>query len=528
MGVARVSLLTLLMSPVMLYAQMPPGWITEKALGNEQSSGSTWFGTGFWAADRHGPSSTLVQSLGYGNALTGAGFMLEAGTKTASWDLAGQVLLFRDTDHASRASIQQGHALFHSEGGWLAGLEKEPLTWGYGLNGGYLLGEAARPFPRMRVQSPYRDLDCLGIPLGTWSFQSFLGKLESRRALSEDYQSPSYARRLAQSSGEPQGPMLSGFRFESRFGENTEFYANWLVLFGGNRNGMPMTQGYGVGDYLTAFLGIKDVLAEANKDNGDQSQNGSVHNYVNNARSSSNADVGVRVRLSPLEQLFGAEDVRFYVSRGSKGVNFNYKVAWHKPLYYAGKDVQSIWPPTRLWNQTYHYYSPTPQVPNDCLGLTMAWERFRLGVEYLDTVNTYNQWQVQDDLDGYRSFYNDVYSTGFYYQGDPLGSGLGGEARYVTVRAEWDVTDRLSLQTWLQSGQRPFRDANVWHEDHPGKIAADTSFHGLQQKVHWKVNRMVSLDAGCSWQHQNNVGNIQGDSGNGFRWFTQLSWRWLK
>lgn len=508
-----------------LRAQMPPGWISEQSLGQDMESGQTWFGAGCWAAEQHGAPATQVQSLGYGNALTGAGFMLEAGTKTSSWDLAAQVLLYRDPDQASRASIQQGHALYHSEGGWVAGVEKEPLVWGYGLNGGYLLGEASRPVPKVRVQSPYRDFSLFGVPLGTWSGQCFLGKLESRREVGEDYQSTSWAQKEIHQSGEPQGPLLSGFRAEARFGETTEFYFNWLVEWGGSLNGLPMTQGYSPWDYVTAFTGIKDILAESSWDPRTSYDTGNVQ-YANKARSSTNSDVGVRVKVYPLERLLGASDARFYISRGSKGAGWPYSVTPHKPLYYLAKDLKYVVTPSHGWNSTVYYYVPAPKAPNDCVGLLLSWPKVRLGVEYLDTVNDLT---ADGGIDTYRSFYNGVYKTGFYYQGDPLGSGLGGEARYGTVRLEWDVSERLSLQTWLQHGCRPFRDdAKDWQLDHPGQTSGAVDFTGLQQVVRWKITPSLALHGGYSWQHQTNQGYVQGETGNGFRWFAQLAWHWLK
>jgi len=521
-------LLTLLLVCPLLQAQMPPTWSAEAALGAAFAKDQTWWGAGIWAADKHGPPATLVSSLGMGNALVGSGFSLEAGAKLGAWDFAGRVLLYRNAEGGSQGSLVQAHALYKSTGGWTLGLEKEPLVWGYGLNGGYLLGEAARPFPRFRLETPSSDWSLFNVPLGTWKGQLFLGKMESRRVLSEDIQDPSYRSRTIQQYGEPQGPMLSGFRLEARFGR-IEGYANWINLFGGTLDGVGMTQGYGLKDYLTAFTGTKDAQAESDLDLGDPSQYHKVNDFHNNARSASNADVGVRVRLDFLEHLLSAQDVRFYVSRGSKAVNINYNVAWHRPLYYLGKDLQAMWPPTRAWDRKYWYYAPGPQVPNDTVGVLLAWSDVRLGLEYLDTVNTANQFANRPVQYGHRSFTHGLYRTGFYYYGDPLGSGLGGEARYATLRGEWDGLPRCTLQTWIQAGQRPFRDVLAdWSLDHPGKTPVDMRFEGIQQGLRWQLDPHLKVRAGYSWQHQNGIENQQGVSGNGFRWYLDCAWTWSR
>jgi hypothetical protein len=509
-----------------LAAQMPAGWQSEEVLGTGVPQGQMWWGGGLWTADKHGPAATLVQSLGMGNALTGSGLSLEGGLKPGSWDFGGRVLLYKNGDGNSSVSAYEGHALYRSKGGWVTGLEREPLVWGYGLNGGYLLGEAARPFPRFRVESPFKNLSFFHIPLGSWKGQFFVGKMEFRRIVSEDVQDPSYRVRAVGQYGEPEGPLLSGFRAEAHFGDAVEFYANWINLFGGTLNGTGMMDGYGFKDYLTAFSGTKDAQAEAQLDMQDF-----THFQPNQvkAKSASNADVGVRVRMSFLEKALGAEGVHFYITRGSKAVNINYDVAWHRPLYYLGKDLSGTWPPGRAWGRTYWYYAPAAQVPNDVVGLLLDWHGVRLGLEYLDTVNTKNQFDNRPVQNGHRSFTHYVYRSGFYYYGDPLGSGLGGEARYSTIRLEWDAADRFTLQTWLQGGQRPFRDVvEDWVLDHPGETPVDTQFLGIQQGIRWQVDSHLHVRAGYSWQHQRAVEYQEGVTGNGFRWYVDAGWRWSR
>ena len=524
----------LLASALPALGQMPPGWTMPGRLGEDMRPGAPWAGFGVWSADKRGPAAALVQSLGLGNALTGQGFLLEAGLDSGPWSVAGQFLLFRDPDGGQRITVHQGHLTYQTRGGWRWGLEKEPMVWGYGLNGGYLLGDAASPVPKLRMESPFRDLSLFRMPLGAWKADLFLGRLESHRLVGEESQDPSYRSR-ATALGQPEGPMLSGLRAEARFGANVEFYLNWLSLFGGTVNGVSRTAGYSAGDWLTAFTGSKDALAEANLDQTDASTYGQNFAYKNKARSAANADLGLRVRLPALERLLRADDVRAYLSRGSKAVNFNYGLVTRNPETYLFKDLTNDLAdirhlaPARTYNRVQRYLAPTLQVPNDTLGLLMAWPRHRLGLEYLDTVNQANQFGGRPVEGGHRSFEHGDYLSGFYYAGDPLGTALGGEARYGTARVEWDASPAVTLQTWIHQGQRPWRDApEFWALDHPGKEAVTNRFTGLQQTVSWRGPEGWSLAAAAGFQHQSAVLNERGARGNALRYALQVGRRWSR
>jgi len=513
------------------WAQMPEPWRVEPELGAGLPQGQTWFGAGLWAADKHGPPATFVQSLGLGNARVGTGLFLEAGRTTGSWEIAGKVLLFKDPDGVSHGSLQQAHVRYQTSGGWRWGLEQEPLVWGYGLNGGYVLGEAARPVPKFRVETPFRALSLFRVPLGTWKGEFFLGRMESDRSLGENVQDPSYRSRRLKSN--PQAPFLSGFRAEARFGESVEFYANWINLFGGSVRGVPMTEGYNLGEWVTALVGAKDALAEGS--NLPDDPNGTIQStYKNKARSASTSDVGFRLRSEHLERLFKARDVRFYVTRGSKAVNILFGSVIHQPLYTLSQDVQRDWravrdfDPMSIWKQKYRYWAPSPEVPNDVFGLLLAWDRFRIGLEHLDTSNRRVQVQGVPSPNGHRSFVSSNYPTGFYYYGDPLGTALGGEARVATLRLEWDPAPPWTLQTWVHSGDRPYLDSTQdWTLDHPGREPGDNRFLSVQQIVTYRAKGGLAVRGGMSYQHQTAVAYQTGIEGNGFRWFLELGWRWI-
>ncbi|WP_243317494.1 capsule assembly Wzi family protein [Geothrix paludis] len=528
--------LSCLLAGLPLAAQMPPGWSRQEPLGAGRQG--AWYGGGVWAGDKHSAPATFVDSLGLGNALTGQGTHLEAGWSGARWDLAGQINAWRDAEGQSRIIVQRFHIAYASAGGWRTALEQEPLVWGYGLNGGYVLGEAARPFPRFRVESPFTDIRVFGVPLGTWKGQIFLGQVEGHKVIGESSQDPSYRQRAIADMGDPQRPFLSGLRLESQLGESTELYINYINLFGGSVQGRSLTEGYQARHWIASFFGLKDSYAE-----GGVGLNGSS-SFLSTGRvkSASTSDVGVRIRLNILERLFEAEDVRFYVSRGSKAVNTRMQWLIHRPGTAFRKDLRNDWisltqAPFRPWNQRSRYVLPSPAVPNDAVGLLVNWGRVRLGVEYLDTANSLLN-PDNPGLTNHRTFEQDTYLSGFYQEGDPLGNATAGEARTVTLRAEIDWTPRWATRTWLLGGDRPFRESIYgtdrpyqdgladWLLDHPGAMPVRNRFLGLQQVVVWRPDPVLRVQAGVSTQRQNAYLNVKGDARTGFRWFIDLGWTW--
>lgn len=521
-------LMTGCLASLPLAAQLPPGWFHQESLGEGRSG--AWYGGGVWAGDKHGAPATFVDSLGLGNALTGQGTHLEAGWSGTRWDVAGQIDAWRDADGQSRFILQRFHLAHTSSGGWRTALEQEPLVWGYGLNGGYVLGEAARPFPRFRVESPFREIRVFGVPLGTWKGQIFLGQVEGHKVVGESSQDSSYRNRAVAAEGDPQRPFLSGIRLESQLGENTELYLNYINLFGGNVLGKSLTEGYQTRHWVASFFGLKDSYAEGGQDF--TAAPGSFNPLsTGRVKSASSSDVGVRVRLSPFERLLGAEDVRFYVSRGAKAVNTRTQILLHRPGYAFRQDIKRDWrslrhQPAYPWNQSARFVLPTSPVPNDAVGLVARWSKFRLGIEYLDTANSILN-PTDPSRKNHRTFEHDIYVSGFYQEGDPLGNATGGEARTITIRAEMDWNPRWATRTWLLWGDRPFRDELAfWQEDHPGATPVRNRFLGLQQVVEWKPDPVLRVRAGASTQHQNAYLNVKGDERTGFRWFIDLGWTW--
>lgn len=503
-----------------LAAQQPEGWFKAGQLGED--AGKAWWGAGIWAAARQGPPAPLVQSLGMGNSLTGGGVLVEAGTRAGRWDLAAELLGVREPDGSAHLALGRGHVRWTSRSGWRAGFEQEPLVWGYGLQGGYLLGESARPFPRFRLESPYRDLSVLGVPLGAWGLQTFLGRLEYPRVLSPLVQDRSWRRARIAEAGDPQAPLLAGYRLQARFGPRLSFYLNMLNLWAGTRNGQAMTEGYRPGDWLTAAFGFKDVLAEGGHD---PSLPPTAAPLRNQARSAGELDWGLRLEWPGLARKLGAEHAWLYVSRGSKSFAWPIRVFLRNPPRYLAKDVQIDLQNLAKgrfgfgWDRTDHYALPSELHPNDTVGLLAAYPRVRFGLEYQDTVNPVDT--------GHRPFAHGTYLTGFYYQGDALGSAQGGEARLTSARLEWDVRPALTVVTQALRGTRPFRDVEaLWAADHPGASPGQDRMLGLQQELRCRVGRGLTLDLGAAWQRHGAVDYQAGRPGNGFAWFSRLGWRW--
>jgi hypothetical protein len=512
-----------LLLTVPLWAQAPAGWNQRRALGEDQPGDPLWYGAGLWAGDHHGPAVTLTDSLGLGNGITGGGFHLEGGFRSGRWDAAAELLGNRDTQGQAYMTLYRSHLWYRGER-WQGGFEQEPLVWGYGLNGGYLLGEAARPFPRLRVESPMVDLHLWRVPLGCWGFQAFMGRLENHRILSPEIQDASVRSRQIAQVGDPQAPMFNGYRVQATFGPLMEFYLNYTNLWSGTLNGKGLTSGYGAFDYLTAMTGTKDTFAEANTD---FSQPGySLTGYKNNARSASEMDVGFRLQLTFLARLLAADKASAYISRGSKQEVWPVGVFLKNPPKYFGRDVKkdldnTFFQPNLgyLWNLNSRYTAPSEGLPNDTVGILVDWPRVRTGLEYSSCDNPASS--------AFRPFTHGAYLTGFYYYGDPLGNALGGEFIVTTAKVEVDFSSRLTGALTLWHGFRPFRDnLEDWLQDHPGFTPGQNRFNGLQQVLAWRADDITTIDMGASWPRQDAVLYESGRTGNGFAWFTDVTFRW--
>ena len=510
-----------LLAMMPLAAQVPAGWNQRDTLGADVAGTGAWYGAGIWSGNHHGPLDNLTDSLGMGNSLTGTGMHVEGGYRAGHWDLAAEGLASRNDQGAKYLTLYRSHIWYRGDKGWQGGFEQEPLVWGYGLNGGYLLGEADRPFPRLRVESPMAALHIGPVPMGVWGWQAFMGRMENHRVVSSSIQNPSWTERSIAGQGTPEAPMLMGYRVQAEFGPLMEFYLNTVNFWSGTVNGRGLTQGYNAADYATAIFGIKDGLAEANTDYTIPGQQAPP--LVNKAVSATEIDVGFRLRVPVLARALKAESSYLYISRGSKTAAWPVGVFAKRPLHYLGKDASfdlnnlvlnpnwGFW-----WNSQYRYSAPTIQYPNDTVGILADWSRVRAGLEYFACSDLATH--------GFRPFTHSTYTTGFYYYGDPLGNAVAGEAVSTSAKLEVDATPRLTFATTVMRGFRPFRDdLTDWQLDHPGRTPGKNRFTILQECLAWKAGERVTVGLGASWQRQGAVLNVAGAGGDGYAWFADVS-----
>ena len=509
---------------VPLAAQVPAGWNQRSALGSDTPGEGLWYGAGLWAGDHEKAAATLTDSLGLGNALSGGGVHLEGGFRQGPWDLAIEGLGNRNPAGQTYFTLYRSHVWYRGASGWQGGFEQEPLVWGYGLNGGYALGEAARPFPRLRVESPMADLHLGRVPLGRWGWQAFLGRLENHPVVSSSLQDPSLANHLIGVDGNPEAPFHMGYRVQAEFGPLMEFYLNLTDLWGGTLKGKAMTRGYNLGDYATSMLGIKDAVAEASTDYSDP--NAAVPNPVGKAMSASEIDVGLRLQAPFLARALKADKAYLSISRGSKSALWPVGTFVKQPIHYLGKDLsrdlKDVLLRPRLgtwWNTASRYTAPSLNQANDTIGLQASWTRVRAGLDYFACSDTTTQ--------GFRPFTHGTYVTGFYYYGDPLGNAVGGEAITTTGKVEVDFSPRLTGATTVMRGFRPFRDVlQYWLQDHPGQTPGKNRFTVVQQTLQWQAGKVTSLGMGASWQRQGALENVEGAGASGVAWFLDASFHW--
>ena len=129
------------------------------------------FEVGLGGAGSDGVYTPLTGGEGLGHGTEGWGLGLQGRYSREGWSISATALAFRD--HGATLGILQRAALgLQSESGWRVALEQAPFVWGAGLNGGELLGDAARAFPRLSLATP-----AITLPLGRWQLEVFLGRL---------------------------------------------------------------------------------------------------------------------------------------------------------------------------------------------------------------------------------------------------------------------------------------------------------------------------------------------------------------
>ena len=182
---------------------------------------------GWGRAGSDGAYTPLTGGEGLGHGTQGWGLGLQGRYVRGGWSFSTTLLGLRDRGHTSGA-LQRAALAYQTESGWRVALEQAPFAWGSGLNGGDLLGDAARPFPRLSLTTSEAAL-----PLGRWRVEAFAGRLEGNRPLPE-WIPDREARITARAAGfDLQKPLLWGGFLRASFGALVETSFGSVIMEGG-------------------------------------------------------------------------------------------------------------------------------------------------------------------------------------------------------------------------------------------------------------------------------------------------------
>ncbi|MCM2250705.1 MAG: capsule assembly Wzi family protein [Geothrix sp.] len=185
------------------------------------------FEVGLGGAESGGLYAPLNGGEGLGQGIQGWGLGLQGRYVQGGWSLSATVLGLRRHDHTS-GLLHRAALAYQGESGWRVALEQGPMAWGSGLNGGELMGAAARPFPRVSLATPELEL-----PFGRWRAEAFAGRLEWNRPIQADA-ADREARIAAQASGmDLRRPDLYGGILRAAFGTQVEASLGAAAMTGG-------------------------------------------------------------------------------------------------------------------------------------------------------------------------------------------------------------------------------------------------------------------------------------------------------
>jgi hypothetical protein len=447
---------------------------------------------GLGGAGGRGPGySPILGGEGFGTAVRGGGAAVQGRWRHGGWTLEGTLLAWDQTGR-SQASLQRGGISYRSERGWRFALEQQPIQWGFGLTGGYLLGTSARPFPRFSLETPWKDLHLFRVPLGQWKVETFMGRLEWDRSLPQWMSNPETQKGLLAAKGNIRRPDLSGFRLRGAFGPNVELNLGLTSMWGGvRRDGSRTRAGYSASDYLLGFFGAENIAqAEASGD--------PTHPDVSGYKAISNAiaNAEARVRIPPLARLLKAEGTALYLSRGAENVNWQWKDFLKDPFGALAHDLRFDLRQLRggrgrllssteesFWGNNRRQAAPALDHVNDVVGLQIVWpRRWSLGLEYADTVN------IPWFGGGYRTYSHWEYLSGQTRFGDFLGMAFGGDAITRTLDLGFPLGSKGQGHWILVRGTREFRDDPVlWAQVHPGLPPSHDPFLFAQVDLSWDL-----------------------------------------
>ncbi len=444
---------------------------------------------GLGGAGSEGTYTPLIGGEGFGHGMQGWGIGLQGAYFHGGWSLSGTAVAFRDGE-ITRGSLQRGTLAYQTQGGWRFALEQTPFQWGFGPNGGYLMGDSARPFPRVSVSTPEAALHLWHVPLGRWSAAFFYGRLEWNREIPEWISNRLTQLSARDSYGDIRRPDLSGARFTGRFGPHVELNLAGVSMWGGvDPQGRNRQRGYTWEDYLLGFVGAENIgRSEASGGQG----NFDLSNFKQISMGHALAEA--RVRIPALANLLGAKGASVYLSRGSKNVNWQWKDFLRHPGAAIRRDLSKDWELIKrgriqggdymdsIWGRGTREAVPTLEHANDMIGLQLVYEAWDLALDYADTVN------IPADGGGYRVYSHSTYLAGLSRYGDPLGLPFGGDTLTRTLDLGFPLPGEGKGRLKVVRGTRVFRDnLALWTSAHPGENPQLNPFWFLQADAHWRT-----------------------------------------
>jgi hypothetical protein len=186
------------------------------------------FEVGLGGAGSDGAYTPLIGGEGLGHGTEGSGLALQGRYVQGGWSFSVTALALRDHGRTLGA-LQRAALAYQTEAGWRLALEQTPFAWGSGLNGGDLLGDAARPLPRVSLTTPEVTL-----PLARGWVEAFVGRLQGDPPIPQ-WMTDRETRSKARAAGlDLQQPILWGGLLRASFGTLVETSLGIVGMEGGH------------------------------------------------------------------------------------------------------------------------------------------------------------------------------------------------------------------------------------------------------------------------------------------------------
>jgi hypothetical protein len=441
------------------------------------------------------PWMPLIHGDGLGTVTLGQGIVVKGTWIHDGWEISAMGTGLKDfDDHMTRGRLLEFSLVKHTESGWRWGLEKKPFQWGYGLFGGYMIGDSNDPVPRLVLESPSAELHLFGVPLGTWGFETFLGQLEWNRQIPAWISDPQQVQQALETQGDIRRPNLSGVRLRAAFGPFLDMNFGVVSRWGGvDAKGQNIMSGLSWWDYPVGYLGAENIItteASGNAQNPNPGQRfveSSDYHNISNAV----ADVELRIRFPEMAAgWFGANGMAMYLSRGANEVTWQWKdflkhpfSAWSHDLRFVSHDLSHLElagsSPDSLWGWAYAEGSPGLVHINDTVGVQWVYDSWDLGLELSDLHNQ------PYPASTFYTYGNSKFISGHSRYGDSLGQPLGGEVYQQGFNLGTKLPHQGHLRLQVLDAIRFDRDSPLTSPDYvPG---ADDHFYHAQVDAQWTL-----------------------------------------